>query len=94
MRSPNSAARRASWATRADAIAAFVGVQPKLTQEPPRCLRSAEATHLFVATGRRPNTGDLGLETVGVKMSEHGLIEVDSRLATNVQGIWAMRVCR
>jgi pyruvate/2-oxoglutarate dehydrogenase complex dihydrolipoamide dehydrogenase (E3) component len=48
-----------------------------------------EATHLFVATGRRPNTDDLGLETVGVKMSEHGLIEVDSRLATNVKGIWA-----
>src|SRR5260370_23264900 len=48
-----------------------------------------EATNLFVAHGRGPNTGDLGLETVGVKMSEHGLIEVDSRLATNVQGIWA-----
>jgi pyruvate/2-oxoglutarate dehydrogenase complex dihydrolipoamide dehydrogenase (E3) component len=48
-----------------------------------------EATHLFVATGRRPNTDDLGLETVGVKMSEQGLIEVDSRLATNVKGIWA-----
>src|SRR6516164_5784400 len=47
------------------------------------------ATHLFVATGRRPNTDDLGLETVGVKASEHGLVEVDNRLATNVQGIWA-----
>src|SRR6516165_1056561 len=47
------------------------------------------ATHLFVATGRRPNTDDLGLETVGVKTSEHGLVEVDNRLATNVQGIWA-----
>src|SRR5499427_6945511 len=50
---------------------------------------AVEATHLFVATGRRPNTDDLGLETVGVKTSEHGLVEVDNRLATNVQGIWA-----
>jgi pyruvate/2-oxoglutarate dehydrogenase complex dihydrolipoamide dehydrogenase (E3) component len=50
---------------------------------------AVEATHLFVATGRRPNTDDLGLKTIGVNMSKHGLIEVDSRLATNVKGVWA-----
>ena len=48
-----------------------------------------QATHLFVATGRRPNTDDLGLETVGIKTSQHGFIEVDDRLATNVRGVWA-----
>lgn len=47
------------------------------------------ASHLFVAAGRRPNTNDLGLETVGVKVSDHGIVEVDERLATNVKGIWA-----
>ncbi|HXS53009.1 MAG TPA: mercuric reductase [Usitatibacter sp.] len=48
-----------------------------------------EATHMFVATGRRPNTDDLGLETVGVKTSKHGIVEVDEKLATSVAGIWA-----
>src|SRR5260370_34618404 len=48
-----------------------------------------EATHLFVATGRRPNTDDLGLETVGVKMSKHGFVEVVSRLATNMEASWS-----
>jgi pyruvate/2-oxoglutarate dehydrogenase complex dihydrolipoamide dehydrogenase (E3) component len=45
-------------------------------------------THLFVATGRKPNTDDLGLETVGVKMDK-GILEVDARLATTTPGIWA-----
>ena len=48
-----------------------------------------EATHIFVATGRRPNTDDLGLETVGVKATKHGIVEVDERLSTSVKGIWA-----
>lgn len=47
------------------------------------------ATHLFVATGRRPNTDDLGLDTVGVRLSEHGFVEVDKRLAANIEGVWA-----
>jgi len=46
-----------------------------------------EATHLFVATGRRPNTDDLGLESVGLEVSERGIVEGDERLATSVQGI-------
>jgi pyruvate/2-oxoglutarate dehydrogenase complex dihydrolipoamide dehydrogenase (E3) component len=45
-------------------------------------------THLFVATGRTPNTDDLGLDTVGVEMTK-GIVSVDERLATNVAGIWA-----
>src|SRR5205085_177679 len=48
-----------------------------------------EATHLFVATGRKPNTDELGLETVGVDVSERGIVKTDGRLATNVKGIWA-----
>jgi pyruvate/2-oxoglutarate dehydrogenase complex dihydrolipoamide dehydrogenase (E3) component len=48
-----------------------------------------EATHVLVATGRRANTDDLGLETVGVKMSTRGIVEVDERLSTSVAGVWA-----
>lgn len=45
-------------------------------------------SHLFVATGRKPNTDDLGLETVGVEMDDKGIVKVDERLATNVAGIF------
>ena len=48
-----------------------------------------QASHVFVATGRKPNTDDLGLETVGVTTTKQGIIVVDERLATNVKGIWA-----
>jgi pyruvate/2-oxoglutarate dehydrogenase complex dihydrolipoamide dehydrogenase (E3) component len=47
------------------------------------------ATQIFVATGRRPNTDDLGLETVGVATDDKGFLEVDERLRTSVDGIWA-----
>jgi pyruvate/2-oxoglutarate dehydrogenase complex dihydrolipoamide dehydrogenase (E3) component len=47
-----------------------------------------EASHLFVATGRTPNTEDLGLETVGVRVSDRGIVEANERLATNVAGVW------
>ncbi|HEX8844726.1 MAG TPA: mercuric reductase [Pyrinomonadaceae bacterium] len=47
------------------------------------------ASHLFVATGRQPNTDDLGLETIGVKILERGIVEADKRLATNIEGVWA-----
>ncbi len=51
-------------------------------------LRGIHYSHLFVATGRTPNTDDLGLETVGVRTVKAGNIEHDTRLATNVPGIW------
>lgn len=49
--------------------------------------RTIAATDLFLATGRHPNTDDLGLETVGVDRDAKGFIKVDQRLASNVKGI-------
>jgi pyruvate/2-oxoglutarate dehydrogenase complex dihydrolipoamide dehydrogenase (E3) component len=51
---------------------------------------SLRGSHLLVATGRRPNTDDLGLETTGVQTTPKGFIRVNSRLGTNVPGIWAL----
>jgi pyruvate/2-oxoglutarate dehydrogenase complex dihydrolipoamide dehydrogenase (E3) component len=48
-----------------------------------------DSSHLFLAVGRRPNTDDLGLDTVGVAVSDKGIVEVDERLATSTAGIWA-----
>ena len=47
-----------------------------------------QASDIFVATGRQPNTDDLGLDQVGVELSK-GYVAVDERLATNIAGIWA-----
>jgi len=49
-----------------------------------------DGTHLLLAIGRQPNTDDLGLETIGVRLNEHGLTEVDDHLATNVANVWAV----
>jgi pyruvate/2-oxoglutarate dehydrogenase complex dihydrolipoamide dehydrogenase (E3) component len=43
---------------------------------------------IFVATGRRPNTGALGAERAGVALAR-GAVRVDARLATTARGIWA-----
>jgi dihydrolipoamide dehydrogenase len=49
-----------------------------------------EADQALVAIGFRPNSKGLGLEELGVKLSERGFIEIDERMATNVKGIWAI----
>ncbi|KAL2535728.1 Glutathione reductase [Forsythia ovata] len=47
-------------------------------------------SHVMFATGRAPNTKNLGLETVGVKLSKNGAIEVDEYSRTSVPSIWAV----
>ena len=50
-------------------------------------------THILVATGRRPNTDDLGLDKAGIATDARGYIQVDDQLRTNISGIWAMGDC-
>src|SRR5687768_12260022 len=47
-----------------------------------------EASHVFVATGRKANTDELGLETIGVGVSDDGIVKANERLETNVKDIW------
>jgi pyruvate/2-oxoglutarate dehydrogenase complex dihydrolipoamide dehydrogenase (E3) component len=53
-------------------------------------VESVRGSHLLVATGRRPNSDDLGLDKAGVELDTHGFIRVNNRLETNVPGIWAL----
>lgn len=46
------------------------------------------ATHVFVATARLPNTDALGLEAIGLKPDERGILRANTRLATEVPGVW------
>jgi pyruvate/2-oxoglutarate dehydrogenase complex dihydrolipoamide dehydrogenase (E3) component len=50
-------------------------------------------SHVLLAVGRRPNTGDLGLEAAGVAMDARGYIVVDDQLRTSAPGIWALGDC-
>lgn len=54
---------------------------------------AALGSHVLLAVGRRPNTGDLDLEKAGVITDARGYITVDDSLATNVPGIWALGDC-
>ena len=45
---------------------------------------------LLVATGRRPNTSDLGLENTDIELTKRGAIEVDQHLKTTVNNVWAL----
>jgi pyruvate/2-oxoglutarate dehydrogenase complex dihydrolipoamide dehydrogenase (E3) component len=56
-------------------------------------LPDAMVTHLLLATGRRPNTGDLGLGAAGIATDARGFIAVNDRLETNVPGVWALGDC-
>ena len=54
---------------------------------------AVEGSHVLVATGRAPNTHDLGLDLAGVNTDPRGYIVVDDALATNVEGIYALGDC-
>ena len=55
--------------------------------------RRVTGSHLLLAVGRRPNTGDLGLERAGVEVDARGYIVVDDQLQSSVPGIWALGDC-
>jgi len=44
---------------------------------------------LLVATGRQPNTDNIGLDTVDVQLDNHGFVKVNDELQTNILNIWA-----
>lgn len=52
--------------------------------------KQVTADYVLVTVGRRPNTDELGLQAIGVKMSDRGIIEVDSQGRTSVPSIFAI----
>ena len=64
----------------------------KVTFEPVKggATETLEADIVLVATGRRPYTEGLGLKEAGVKLDEHGCIDIDAHWKTNVDGIYAI----
>jgi dihydrolipoamide dehydrogenase len=50
----------------------------------------ATVDYLCIAAGRAPDTEGLGLDAAGVKTADRGLIEVDERMRTSADGIYAI----
>jgi mercuric reductase len=76
---PRAEARRVARDGAGVRLAALVQGEP----------REFTAERLLVATGRRPNTADLGLERIGVRLDARGAVVVDETLRTSVPHIWA-----
>jgi pyruvate/2-oxoglutarate dehydrogenase complex dihydrolipoamide dehydrogenase (E3) component len=56
-------------------------------QEP----QMVQGSHLLTATGRTPNTDSLNVgAAAGIATNERGFIKVNSKLETNVEGIYAL----
>jgi len=66
------------------------GGRLRLTVRTPDGERQFTGSHLLSAIGRVPNTEALTLEAAGIRLNEHGFIEVDEYLQTSVPGVYAM----
>jgi pyruvate/2-oxoglutarate dehydrogenase complex dihydrolipoamide dehydrogenase (E3) component len=70
---------------RVDAVGSKIGVLVRDDESE----RALEASHLLIATGRRANTDDLGLEQAGIRCDRRG-ISVNSRLRTANRRVYAI----
>jgi len=64
------------------------GIQ--LTVRAGKELRMVQGSHVLIATGRTPNTDTLNVGTAGIATNERGFIQVNTRLETNVEGVYAL----
>jgi pyruvate/2-oxoglutarate dehydrogenase complex dihydrolipoamide dehydrogenase (E3) component len=52
--------------------------------------KTITGTHLLVATGRVPNSDTLDPKAAGIATDARGIIQSNSRLETNVPGVWVL----
>jgi pyruvate/2-oxoglutarate dehydrogenase complex dihydrolipoamide dehydrogenase (E3) component len=69
------------------------GAKVTLQLSPSSSSTTVEGTHLLVATGRTPNTDGIGLESAGVALPSNGHIQVNERLQTTAEGVFAVGDC-
>jgi pyruvate/2-oxoglutarate dehydrogenase complex dihydrolipoamide dehydrogenase (E3) component len=69
------------------------GQKVTLQLSPGSSSTTVEGTHLLVATGRSPNTDGIGLESAGVALTSNGHVQVNERLQTTAEGVFAVGDC-
>ncbi|MCY7962391.1 dihydrolipoyl dehydrogenase [Bacillus inaquosorum] len=52
--------------------------------------KTVDADYVLITVGRRPNTDELGLEQVGIEMTDRGVVKTDKQCRTNVPNIYAI----
>lgn len=74
-----------------------LGAQVKKFEEGPTVIydwqgaeHRLEADAILVATGRVPNTENLGCEAAGIALTSRGAVKVDEYLRTSASNVWAM----
>jgi pyruvate/2-oxoglutarate dehydrogenase complex dihydrolipoamide dehydrogenase (E3) component len=69
------------------------GEDVRVTVRTPSGERTIEGSDILVATGRVPNTEDIGLDLAGIELDERGYIRVNDRLETTAADVWALGEC-
>ena len=55
--------------------------------------QDVEGSDILVATGRVPNTAEIGLEQAGIELDARGYLKVNDRLETTAENVWAIGEC-
>jgi pyruvate/2-oxoglutarate dehydrogenase complex dihydrolipoamide dehydrogenase (E3) component/pimeloyl-ACP methyl ester carboxylesterase len=66
------------------------GSQVKLVLKSAGGERELVGSHVLVSAGRVPNTSGMGLEIAGAKLTKQGYLQVNDRLETTAEAIWAI----
>ena len=69
------------------------GASVRLRVRTPQGERLLEGSDILVATGRTPNTAEIGLDTAGVQLDGRGYVQVNDRLETSAPDVWAIGEC-
>lgn len=49
--------------------------------------------YCLVSIGRKPNTGKIGLENIGVELDQRGFIKINDKCQTNIENVYAIGDC-
>lgn len=69
------------------------GDSVRLHVQTPAGMQAIEGSDILVAAGRVANTQGIGLDTAGIALDARGYVQVNERLETTAQGVWAMGDC-
>ena len=62
----------------------------KVTYEANGKEETIETDYVLVTVGRYPNTKDIGLEELGIEMTDRGVVKIDKQCRTNIDNIYAI----